>query len=489
MRIEQIELKNCMCFGQLNLTFSPTHKVTVILGDQGSGKTAILRQIYHALTWFAGRYKDPRTAGVVMPDADIRRGQRQSKISVSVRIHADIASLPESPDAQTQDRQLFTWHLWKTLNANGTGLSQVDTAQLDALGLAYQQAQQKDPLIAAPLIAYYPTDRLITDISLISKNNPAVLHAHAAYDMSSIAFCNFARFFEWFREISDIEHAQQAQFIQGLTFPNTPAQLEDDAQATTANNAKAVDASMATDTQLPDHNLQHDPQHDWQQRVQLAQSQLQQRCLSHLNALLNQVFPEIEALYVQYQPKLELMVRREGQVWGFQQLPNSLKVGISLLGDVFRRACLLHPHSAFPHLEAEGILLIDQVDALLDSHHSSEFLQRLQLVFPHLQIVVTGQQRELIEHGEQWQCLQLQQGQLHHLNLNAIQQQWHGIYDQLLQTPTVDMNEPMQLNAATSTTADIQQLWTQIQALSPEQLTELKALMDNDAPSAQDTSV
>ncbi len=484
MRIEQIELKNCLCFKQLSLKLSSEHNITVILGEQGSGKTALLKQIFHALSWFAGRYKDLRTAGVVMPDADIRRGQRQSKISLSVRVGADMASLPESTDAQPIDRQCFTWHLWKTLNNNGMGLSQVDTAQLDMLTTAYQDLVSKDPLAAAPVIAYYPCDRFIGDLNLLSKNNPAVLHPQAAYDLSSMSNTNFVRFFEWLREISDIEYAQQAQFIQGLSQAQISPMTDPKhiiASPSTATNHHATNAQNLTEHNVPDalqHAYLNTDYASWHYRLLTVQSQLQNRCLNHLNRVLQQVFPEIEAIFLQYQPKLDLMVRRHGEVWLFQQLPNSLKIGIALIGDIFRRACLLNPLSAFPHLEATGIVMIDQIDQKLDSVHCSDFLFRLGQCFPQLQFVVTGQQRELIEHGEHWQCLQLHQQRLQPLNLSAIQQQWHRVYNDLLSQPT-----PEGLNSPDIPVDDVQSLWTQIQLLSVEQQQQLKNLWGDEGHS------
>lgn len=517
MRIEQIELKNCQSFQRLLVHFSAQHLVTVILAEHGAGKTALLKHMFHALTWFVGRYKDQRSAGVVMPDLDIRRGQRQSKISISVRVSAEIASLPESPDAQTVDRQLFTWHLWKTLNASGVGMSQVDTAQLETLTQAYQTAVQKDPLLGAPLIAYYPAERFMSELNLLSKNNPAVLHAQAAYDLSSVGYTNFARFFEWFREVSDIEHAQQAQFVQGLVqaLPlKTPDQIitstttKDSNNSENSNPAQHLDQAKDTDTEfapkphsatnsLPEKtdissatDAPLDVAASLQQRLIAAQSQLQSRCLNHLNHLLQHVFPEIDALYLQYHPKLELMVRRHGQPWLFQQLPSHLKVGISLLGDLFRRACLLHPHSAFPHLEVEGVVMIDQIDQQLDPVYCSHFLRQMQLAFPRLQFIVTGLHRELLEHAEHWQCLQLRDGQVHPLNLTAIEQQWQMLYQNLSQPNTItesntELLDPMLLGCED---ASLEQLWLRIQQLSPEQLAQLKHRLDNDSPSAWVTS-
>ncbi len=64
--------------------------ITLIMGDQGSGKTSILKLTYQVLTWFAARYKDLRAAGVVMLDQDIMLTRLQSKIDIRVQIPEDI---------------------------------------------------------------------------------------------------------------------------------------------------------------------------------------------------------------------------------------------------------------------------------------------------------------------------------------------------------------------------------------------------------------
>ncbi len=57
--------------------------ITLILGrSKRAGKTSLLRFSYQALTWFAARYKDLRTAGLVMQDQDILFNRLQSKIDV-----------------------------------------------------------------------------------------------------------------------------------------------------------------------------------------------------------------------------------------------------------------------------------------------------------------------------------------------------------------------------------------------------------------------
>ena len=90
MKIQSIHLKHILHFADLKVDFSYHDKpVTLILGDQASGKTSILRFSYQALTWFAARYKDLRSAGVVMLDHDIMLNRLQSKIGWCFKKYAE----------------------------------------------------------------------------------------------------------------------------------------------------------------------------------------------------------------------------------------------------------------------------------------------------------------------------------------------------------------------------------------------------------------
>ncbi|EXE20275.1 ATP-binding domain protein [Acinetobacter baumannii 1106579] len=82
-----------------------------------------------------------------------------------------------------------------------------------------------------------------------------------------------------------------------------------------------------------------------------------------LKSALKIIFPELEDFYLQYHPKLQLMAHYKGEVLAFQQLSNTTKTWIALVGDVVRRLCLLNPLSLDPCLEGEGVLLIDQIDS------------------------------------------------------------------------------------------------------------------------------
>lgn len=445
MKIQSVQFKHITHFTDLQLQLHPQQQpVALILGNQSSGKTSLLRFTYQALTWFAARYKDLRTSGLVMLDQDIMHTRLQSKIDLCVCFPKDIGSLPENSDVQQQDRQCCDWQLYKTLNSNGVGVSKAETQKLEKMVSLYQQAVKQDPLQGLPLIAYYPAERFVNEVNLLSKNNPLIFQAVHAYEISAIPFTTFTRFFEWFREISDIENAQSAQLIEQLLHPQHP-----DAEP---------------------------PRRD---KLMQAHAQMHAPSLQALRDALQIVLPELSQIYLQYHPKLQLMVTYQGKTQLYQQLSNSIRNWIALVGDIVRRLCLLNPYSLYPTLEGDGILLIDQVDHQLDQDMASVILARLHQAFPALQIIATGNRTALLENAENYQCLRLDQQQLHPIHLQPVQEQFDAIYAQFMQTEASSSDES--LSEAVQEPTSVDDLYQQIQQqLSAEQQEALLKRLQND---------
>lgn len=448
MKLESIHFRHTYHFSDLKINFQPVEKpIALLIGDQASGKTAILKNIYQALTWFPARYKDLRTPGVVMLDQDITYHRVQSKIDVQVSIPAEIGTLKETSDAQTFDLSHCSWQLYKTLSSNGVGLSKVEVQQLEQLAGLYTQAIKDDPLQGLPLVAYYPTERFVHEINLLSKNNPAVFHTAAAYELAAIPYTTFARFFEWFREVSDIENAQTA-----LLFQKIVDQKE---------SLSAEQISQPTPSDFPLELLQ-------------ARNELHAPSLQSLRNSLNKVFPEITDLFLEYQPKLQLMVTIDQETICYQQLSNTIKNWIALVGDIVRRMCLLNPASLYPCLEGEGILLIDNIDDQLDEAHSLTILDRLHAAFPQLQIIASSHRNEILETAEAFQCFKIAHQTIQEINLTSQHTEFENFYTDLVQNKQHSdvLEEPRVEESAT-----VQMLYQHFKKLTPEQQQILQRLI------------
>lgn len=448
MHIQALQLKHTLHFSDIQLQFNyPQCPVTLILGNQGAGKTTLLRFSYQALTWFAARYRDSRAAGLVMQDQDIMQNRLQSKIDIRIGFPEEMGSLPESSQSEPANLQSCSWQIYKTLNSQGLGFSKAETSQLESVLSLYHKARLHDPLLGLPLIAYYPAERFTNEVNLLSKNNPAILQSAHAYEIAAIPFTTFARFFEWFREISDIENAQ---------------------------SAKIMDQILARALQQPE-NIGGDK---LSRQIEKAQAHLHAPNLTALKQALSLVLPEVSQIYLKYQPKLQLMVTYQQQTFSFQQLPNSMRNWIALVGDIVRRLCLLNLNSLFPCQEGTGILLIDAIDHQLDQEMAAVILSRLHQAFPNLQIIATGNRPELLEQAHAFQCLKLENKQLHPIHLESMKTQFDQIYAELELQRNKDISpEDTLLETVTEPITPLAVLQMIQQQLNPEQQQELLALL------------
>ncbi len=448
MKIKSIHFKHITHFTDTKINFEyESTPITLILGDQCSGKTSLLRSTFLALTWFSARYKDARTAGAVLPDQDIMQNRLQAKIDIKVHIPTDIGSLPESIDLSEIETQICDWQLYKTQTKASTGHSKVETQKLEKLVTLYQKAAQLDPLQGLPLIAYYPSERFVHEINLMNKNNPAIFQVGNAYEITTIPYTTFARFFEWFREISDIENAQTTDLVNRLI------------------------ASQQSD----------DPHQDLSSSLIDAYNQMHAPNLTALKDALAIIFPDLSNIYLQYLPKLQLMVTYQGKIMMFQQLSNSLKNWIALIGDIVRRMCLLNPSSLYPCLEGDGILLIDEIDQQLDQDECSNILARLNRAFPQLQIIATGNRIELLEQAADYQCLQLQNQQLHPIMPPQFNVKFDEIYQNLnLDSETLLSEESENIEHLSEPLNTAQSMYELIhENLDAEQFKDLLLLLNN----------
>lgn len=448
MHIQAFQLKHTLHFSDIQLQFNyPQCPVTLILGNQGTGKTTLLRFSYQALTWFAARYRDSRAAGLVMQDQDIMQNRLQSKIDIRIGFPEEMGSLPESSQSEPANLQSCSWQIYKTLNSQGLGFSKAETSQLESMLSLYHKARLHDPLLGLPLIAYYPAERFTNEVNLLSKNNPAILQSAHAYEIAAIPFTTFARFFEWFREISDIENAQ---------------------------SAKIMDQILARALQQPE-NSRGD---ELARQIEKAQAHLHAPNLTALKQALSLIMPEVSQIYLKYQPKLQLMVTYQQQTFSFQQLPNSIRNWIALVGDIVRRLCLLNPNSLFPCQEGTGVLLIDAIDHQLDQEMAAVILSRLHQAFPNLQIIATGNRPELLEQAHAFQCLKLENKQLHPIHLESMKTQFDQIYAELELQRNKDISpEDTLLETVTEPITPLAVLQMIREQLNPEQQQELLALL------------
>ena len=235
-----------------------------------------------------------------------------------------------------------------------------------------------------------------------------------------------------------------------------------------------MDQILARALQQPE-NIRAD---ELARQIEKAQTHLHAPNLTALKQALLLILPEVSQIYLKYQPKLQLMVTYQQQTFSFQQLPNSIRNWIALVGDIVRRLCLLNPNSLFPCQEGTGVLLIDAIDHQLDQEMAAVILSRLHQAFPNLQIIATGNRPELLEQAQGFQCLKLENEQLHPIHLESMKTQFDQIYAELELQRNKDISpEDTLLETVTEPITPLAVLQMIQQQLNPEQQQELLALL------------
>lgn len=405
MKLQRIKLENIGHFSQLNINFAPSQQhvaITIIFGHQNSGKTTLLKHIFQGLNWFAYRHKDLRATGLVIADTDIKADATAAELFIEVQYPHELGDILDEVYTQSRPENICRWKIEKKQQSVGNlNLGTTQLAELDQLVQRYQQQTQHDPLCTTPCIVYYPVERFIYEVNIQGKNTTSTLAPmHNAYDLTAVNFTTFNKFFEWFREVHDLENAQAAQLFRKYLDPQQRFSHQQDFETAWSSIEHAFRLSS-------------------------------QRCISSVRAALKTVIPEIEDIRLDYSPKLALMVKHQTQWIPVLHLPQSTRIWLGLVGDIVRRLCLLNPSSLYPCLEGDGIVLIDAIDLLLDQPHLQQILPRLRRAFPRLQFIVSSQSHDLLDDLQNTQCFQLIDGDIAPLAIAQHQQHLKNIYNTL----------------------------------------------------------
>ena len=153
MKIKKLHIENFTQF--TNLTLELSSDVTVFIGNNGAGKTSILRALTILLTWFIARIEREKGSGSPILDSDIENDAKYSKISIDV-------------DSQESN---FQWALVKQRKGFKSEQSS-ELKNITRLADIYRNCLTQDDNSSLPLIVYYSVERVVLDIPLkITKHH------------------------------------------------------------------------------------------------------------------------------------------------------------------------------------------------------------------------------------------------------------------------------------------------------------------------------
>jgi len=354
MEIKKLQLENFTQF--TNLTVELSSDVTVFIGNNGAGKTSLLRALTILLTWFIARIEREKGSGSPILDSDIENDAKYSKITL------EVCDLSDSIEPH------FQWTLLKQRK----GFSRSQSSELKnvtRLADRYRNRLSQDDNSSLPLVVYYPVERVVLDIPLKIKKHHSFDQLDG-YDNALTQGVDFRRFFEWFREREDAENESMQQILE---------------------------------------SLQNNPQ-DGQLKEKLSQLPYDKQLTAVRNAIIA-FMSGFSKLRVQRKPRLRMTVEKHGKILDVAQLSQGEKTLMALVGDIARRLAMMNPCLENP-LQGEGIVLIDEIDLHLHPQWQRGIIQRLRDTFPNCQFLLTTHSPLVISDAKKVRCYVLNDSQL-----------------------------------------------------------------------------
>jgi len=347
MKLDNIVLKNFRCYQSLELDLHP--QMTVLVANNGQGKTTVLDAIRIGLWPYVGSFDLAKTAyadpanTITVGDALLLKNKhdRARQLPSEITLTGDYGQGHQS---------------WKRYRDSEARKSQtkddVVSKQLKKFVLALQDNTRNlhDTPISLPVFGYYGTGRLWKEKRLMqnktgSKNRKADENIRTfAYRDCLDPASSYKQFEEWFTSsFKKIREEQIKQLESGVSSIQANPDI--------ANPVMVVQKSVNTLLKVTGwQNVAYSETHD-------------------------------QSLVLQHPEKGTLKV---------DQLSDGIKNMLAMVADIAYRCALLNPHlGTDAALKTEGVVLIDEVDMHLHPAWQQTVVASLTEAFPKLQFVVT----------------------------------------------------------------------------------------------------
>lgn len=339
MILNKIRLSNFRCFDDFQLDFHP--KLTVLVSDNGGGKTALLDAVAIALSPFVGGFDKGKSLGFLNEDVTLKPVSGESWIMEAQYPVAVYAFAHLHNDSQFKS---VNWHRVRSGEKARTTIKDATIPYNYAKKL--QQAVRQGSKVILPIVAYYGTGRLWKPRKLTKTTNSESISRTSGYQDCLEPASSYRVFAEWFSDITLADLGETYDILE---------------RGETGVEFKEIHS-------------------DWKLKIS-AIRQAVDICL------------QIAGWHsIQYHPSLkEIVVRHPiyGQL-GVHQLSDGLRNMVAMVADIAYRAVLLNPHlNENAAIQTPGIVLIDEVDMHLHPRWQQTVVADLSKAFPNIQFIVT----------------------------------------------------------------------------------------------------
>lgn len=199
MRLEQVAIRNLRLFGQEEqvIQFESDKNITILLGDNGAGKTSVLYGCTVVLSNFFSAF--PYISNKTFAPGDVKVISNSKKADY---LHVGIRMTTEKGNTIVVDQ-------YKKGNSNAT--PKTNLSELKEYASTIKAKIDADECVSMPILAYYGTERGQIQAPERRRDFNTVFPRWDSYSGSLEPATNFKRFFTWFERNEDEERRKQIE--------------------------------------------------------------------------------------------------------------------------------------------------------------------------------------------------------------------------------------------------------------------------------------
>jgi predicted ATP-binding protein involved in virulence len=364
--MKKLNLSQFRQFEKLSVEFEP--QVTVLVGDNGSGKSTIIDAIAKTLKYLSATIEKENSTRSSIDDKDI-----------NVDESADVATIINL--LAVEDGQYFEHTLSKGKRSKG----EANHTPITILGDIYRNFDSVNNQSNLPVMAYYSIDRaneITADVSKMAEKKADKLSWTKldGYADSLKNPQNFTNFLAWF--ILCDKTAKQAEVPKARI-----KQLHDELKDINEHMLKA-DGDLWV---YLDNDRQKKQKEITELELSIANSEagLSLNMTTQVISAICTFIPEISSISIVYaNGGVDMKLEKSGVIISVLQLSQGEKSLLALVGDLAKRMIMLNPSRDNP-FDGNGIVLIDEIDLHLHPRWQQQVVSKLITTFKNIQFILT----------------------------------------------------------------------------------------------------
>ncbi|EKN6364539.1 AAA family ATPase [Yersinia enterocolitica] len=360
-----------------NLKIQFDTRLTVLVGNNGYGKSTVLDALAMTLSWLKSNILREDRPGLSIKESDINNNKIVQYASITSKF-----SLNKTP---------FTIMLSKAKEGSPEKRNN-ELIEIKSLASIYRHVSELSSSINLPLLAYYSVSRSTEgggiDSKKINQTNKNEWSKFDAYEDVFTDRHDFGEFFKWFIFINNIAQQNSKSEIKNkinkLVAEINGAELVlkqiQSVQDIQLEYLKPIQEEINFKTlQIKNLNIEYYKNDD-----KTASKLIESIILS-----FEKFLPELKNIRIQYDKNsVKLLVEKNGLQIDAQQLSQGEKSLLTLVGDLTRRLVILNSSRENP-LEGYGIVLIDEIDLHLHPLWQQTIVGNLLSTFPNIQLIIS----------------------------------------------------------------------------------------------------